>query len=67
MIQAVTSLDLIVEGHHQPFKGSPTRRMARYYMGDGHPTFNDGNPYNGYINPFNWWPSPTISPNISGT
>ena len=22
------------------------------YIGDGHPTFNDGNPYNGYINPY---------------
>ena len=21
-------------------------------IGDGHPTFNDGNPYNGYINPY---------------
>ena len=24
------------------------------YIGDGHPTFNDGNPYNGYINPYYW-------------
>ena len=25
-------------------------------LGDGfcHPTFNDGNPYNGYINPYYW-------------
>ena len=23
------------------------------YIGDGHPTFN-GNPYNGYINPYYW-------------
>ena len=23
-------------------------------IGDGHPTFNDGNPYNGYINPYYW-------------
>ena len=22
------------------------------YVADGHPTFNDGNPYNGYINPY---------------
>ena len=26
----------------------------RSYIGDGFPTFNDGNPYNGYINPHYW-------------
>ena len=24
------------------------------YIGVGHPTFNDGNPYNGYLNPYYW-------------
>ncbi len=24
------------------------------WIGDGHPTFNDGNPYNGCINPYYW-------------
>ena len=24
------------------------------YIVDGHPTFNDGNPFNGYINPYYW-------------
>ena len=31
------------------------------YIGDGHPTCNDGNPHNGYILPrlMGWWLSPT--------
>ena len=24
------------------------------FVGDGHPTFNARNPYNGYINPYYW-------------
>jgi len=39
--------------------------LSTPYIGDGHPTFKWGNPYDGYIKPLllSWWPSPILKRN----
>ena len=65
MHQLIGSLSACLCFFHNPtdWSGESTIHENSGYMsqgrstpciGDGHPTFNDGNPYNGYINPYYW-------------
>ena len=63
-LQNLQQLQVGLGKHQEPQNIDYTCAMVKSrYIGDKtHPTFNDGNPYNGYINPLllGWWPFPII-------